>query len=67
MPIRGSSNGARHTRPQARRGGRDRPERVVVINRNDWSSSIGIGGRHQSVRALRIDHPGRNQERSAVC
>jgi hypothetical protein len=51
MPIRGSSNGARHTRPQARRGGRDRPERVVVIDRNDWSSSIGTGGRHHPVRA----------------
>jgi hypothetical protein len=51
LPIRGSSNGARHTRPQARRGGRDRPEQVVVIDRNDWSSSIGTGGRHHPVRA----------------
>jgi len=27
-------------------------EQVVAINRNDWSSSIGTGGRHQSVRAI---------------
>jgi hypothetical protein len=51
MPIRGSSSGARHTRPQARRDGRDRPEQVVVIDWNEWSSSIGTGGRHHPVRA----------------
>ena len=48
MPIRGSPNGARHPRPQA---GRDRPERVVAINRNDWSQSIGTAGRDHPVRA----------------
>jgi hypothetical protein len=42
MPIRRLPNGFRHTHPQA---GRDRPERVVAINRNCWSRSIGIGGR----------------------
>ena len=58
MPIRGSPNGARHTlRPQA---GRDRPERVVGINRNDWSQSIGTAGRDQSeslVAIIRCAHP----------
>jgi hypothetical protein len=48
MPIRGSPNGARHTRPQA---GRDRPKWVVAINRNGWSQSIGIAGRDHPVRA----------------
>ena len=48
MPIRGSSNGARHTPPQA---GRDRPERVVAINRNARSRSIGTRGRNGPVRA----------------
>jgi len=52
MPIRGSPNGARHSRPQA---GRDRPESVVAINRNGWSQSIGIAGRDHSVRAGRVD------------
>jgi len=47
MPIRGSPNGARHPRPQA---GRDRPEWVVAIKRNEWSQSIVIGGRNQPVR-----------------
>ena len=55
MPIRGSPNGARHPRPQVSRspeiGGRDPSERLVVINWNDWSRSIGIAGRHQPVRA----------------
>lgn len=51
MPSRGSPNGARHTRPQPDRDGRDRPEQVVVIDWNDWSSSIGTGGRHHPVRA----------------
>jgi hypothetical protein len=37
MPIRGSPNGARHSRPQ---GGRDRPEWEVAINRNGWSQSF---------------------------
>ena len=50
MPIRGSPNGARHSRPQ---GGRDRPEWVVAINRNAWSQSIGIAGRNHPVRADR--------------
>jgi hypothetical protein len=48
MPIRGSPNGARHHRPQP---GRDSPEWVVAINRNDWSQSIGIAGRNYPVRA----------------
>jgi hypothetical protein len=37
-------------------GGRDPPERLVVINWNDWSRSIGIAGRHQPVRAPGDDH-----------
>ena len=52
MPIRGSPNGVRHSRPQA---GRDRPESVVAINRNGWSQSIGIAGRDHSVRARPLD------------
>jgi len=36
----------------ARNGGREPSKRLVVINWNDWSSSIGIAGRHQPVRAL---------------
>jgi hypothetical protein len=52
MPIRGSPRGAHPTCPQVRRGGRDRPERVVVIDWNEWSSSIGTGGRHHPVRAV---------------
>lgn len=51
MPSRGSPNGARHIRPQPDRTGRDRPEQVVVIDWNGWSSSIGIGGSHHPVRA----------------
>ena len=55
MPIRGSPNGARHPRPQVVRspgiGGRDPSERLVVINWNDWSRSIGIAGRDHPVRA----------------
>lgn len=49
MPIRRSPNGARHVRPQP---GRNRPERVVAVNRNAWSQSVGIGGRNHPVRAL---------------
>ena len=49
MPIRRSPNGAHHARPQP---GRDRPERVVAINRNDRKQSIGTGGRHHPVRGL---------------
>jgi hypothetical protein len=49
MPIRRLPNGFRHTHPQA---GRDRPERVVAINRNCWSRSIGIGGRDRPECAL---------------
>ena len=48
MPIRRSPNGARHVRPQP---GRNRPERVVAVNRNAWSQSVGIGGRNHPVRA----------------
>jgi hypothetical protein len=48
--IRRSPNGVRHTRPQP---GRDRPEWVVAINRNDWWQSIGISGRNPPVRAFR--------------
>ena len=39
MPLRGSPNGAGHTRPQP---GRDRSEQVVAINRNRWSQSAGM-------------------------
>ena len=52
MPIRRSPNGARHVRPQP---GRNRPERVVAVNRNAWSQSVGIGGRNHPVRAPRIN------------
>ena len=48
MPVRRSPNGARHVRPQP---GRNRPERVVAINRNAWSQSVGTGGRNHPVRA----------------
>ena len=48
MPIRRSPNGARVVRPQP---GRNRPERVVAVNRNAWSQSVGIGGRNHPVRA----------------
>src|SRR3984893_8260791 len=48
MPILRPPNGAVYTRPQP---GRDRPEWVVAINRNQWSQSIGISGRNQPVRA----------------
>ena len=48
MPIRRSPNGPHHPRPQP---GRDRPEQVVAINRNDRSQSIGTGGRDHPVRA----------------
>lgn len=54
MPIRRSPNGARHVRPQP---GRNRPERVVAINRNAWSQSVGTGGRNHPVRAARLKHP----------
>jgi hypothetical protein len=50
MPVRRSPNGARHVRPQL---GRNRPERVVAINRNAWSQSVGTGGRNHPVRAIR--------------
>src|SRR5258708_3448032 len=52
MQIRGSPNGARHSPPHLSPPGRHRSERVVVINRNGWSPSIGTGGRHHSVRPL---------------
>ena len=48
MPIRRSPNGARHVRPQP---GRNRPERVVAVNRKAWSQSVGTGGRNHPVRA----------------
>ena len=51
MPIRRSPNGVRHTRPQP---GRDRPEWVVAINRNDWSQSIVVGGRNPPVRPSKL-------------
>ena len=54
MPSRGSPNGPLHTLHNlstARSPGRDRPEQVVVIDWNGWSSSIGTGGRHHPVRA----------------
>ena len=54
MPIRRSPNGARHVRPQP---GRNRPERVVAVNRNAWSQSVGIGGRNHPVRARKTPKP----------
>jgi hypothetical protein len=33
-------------------GGRDPSERVVAINWNEWSRSIGSAGRNHPVRAL---------------
>jgi hypothetical protein len=54
MPIRRSPNGAGHTRPQP---GRDHPEWVVAINRNDRSQSIGNSGRNPPVRALPSSSP----------
>jgi len=48
MPIRGSPK-RRPSSPST--GGRDRPERVVAINWNEWSRSIGIAGRDHPVRA----------------
>src|SRR5580692_10160814 len=52
MQIRRSPNGARHSPPHLPPPGRHRSERVVVINRNRWSPSIGTGGRHHSVRPV---------------
>jgi len=63
MPIRRSPNRARHTLPQVPDAGRDRPERVVAINRNRWSSSIGIGGRDQPVRARGLPRQGFDPDR----
>lgn len=57
MPIRRSPNDARHPRPQ---GGRDHPEQVVAINRNDWSQSIGTPGRDHPVRARLIAETSRH-------
>ncbi len=39
-------------------GGRDHPEQVVAINRNDWSQSIGTLGRDHPVRAPRFNFRG---------
>src|SRR5499427_5207440 len=54
MPIRGSPNGAAHSCPRSpqprQAGGRHPSEWVDAINRYGWTSSIGIGGRHHSVR-----------------
>jgi hypothetical protein len=36
--------------------GRHRPESVVAINRNAWTSSIGIGGRHQAERPPQLQN-----------
>jgi hypothetical protein len=57
MQIRALPNEARYALPQVGRHPSEREvaipsERVVVISRNDWSSSIGIDGRHQPVRAF---------------
>ena len=57
MQIRALPNEARYALPQVGRHPSEREvaipsERVVVISRNDWSSSIGIDGRHQPVRAV---------------
>src|SRR5262249_48289782 len=48
MPIRGSPNGA--VRPIHTLHSPD--EGVDVIARNGWTSSMGIGGRHHSVRPI---------------
>jgi len=50
-PIRRSPNGAAHTCPHPSNIDRDRPERVIGINWNDCSGSIGTGARNQSVHA----------------
>ena len=61
MPIRRSPNGARHVRSQP---GRNRPERVVAINRNAWSQSVGTGGRNHPVRA--VTYEAGQKERAVV-
>ena len=48
MPIRRSPNGVVHPHPQT---DRDLPERVIGINRNDCSRSIGTADRNAPVRA----------------
>jgi hypothetical protein len=48
MPIRRSPNGVVHPHPQT---DRDPPERVIGINRNDCSRSIGTADRDGPVRA----------------
>jgi hypothetical protein len=56
LPSRGSPNSALHTLhtlSTAHGTGRHRPEQVVVIDWNAWSSSIGTPGRHHPVRASR--------------
>jgi hypothetical protein len=55
MPIRVLPNGHCHSCPQP---GRHQSERLVVINRNAWSSSIGPGGRHQSEPVVAINWRG---------
>ena len=54
MPIRRSPNGPPSPPSTA---GRDPPEQVVAINRNDWSQSIGTAGRDHPVRAGRRRPP----------
>jgi len=58
MPIRGSSNEAAHSCPRS-----PQPQGLVdaiarnavdVINRYGWTSSIGIAGRHHSVRPSKV-------------
>ena len=53
MPIRRSPNGRRHTPPRTSQTDRDAPERVLGINRNDCSGSIGTAARDHPVRAAR--------------
>ena len=48
MPIRRSPNGVVHPHPQT---DRDPPERVIGINWNDCSRSIGTADRDGPVRA----------------
>jgi hypothetical protein len=52
MPIRVLPNGHCHSCPQP---GRHQSERLVVIDRTGWSSSIGGGGRHQSESVVAIN------------
>src|SRR5262249_15438957 len=61
MPIRGSPNGAAALVHAIHTPGRHGPESVDAINRNGgWTSCAGIGGRHQPVRAGKLEGTSRN-------